>query len=73
MANLEDGETRVAPEDRIITFEVAKEPYGWSIRRGAQMMTPVWCKALAVEQASRMVAVLRRHGVPAELRIDDEA
>ncbi|WP_411287179.1 hypothetical protein [Phenylobacterium sp.] len=71
MTDVEDGEARVAPEDRVITFEVVKEPYGWSIRRDARMMTPVWCKALAVEQASRMVAVLRRHGAPAELRIDD--
>ena len=71
MTNVEDADVRVAPEDRVITFEVVKEPYGWSIRRDARMMTPVWCKALAVEQASRMVAVLRRHGAPAELRIED--
>jgi hypothetical protein len=71
MASLEDVGTRVAPEDRVITFEVVKEPYGWSIRRDARMMTPVWCKAMAVEQANRMVAMLRRHGAPAELRIDD--
>ena len=71
MTNVEDGEARVAPEERVITFEVVKEPYGWSIRRDARMMTPVWCKALAVEQASRMVAVLRRHGASAELRVDD--
>lgn len=71
MTKVEDGEAHVAPEDRVITFEVVKEPYGWSIRRDARMMTPVWCKALAVEQASRMVAVLRQHGQPAELRIDE--
>jgi hypothetical protein len=71
MINAEHGGARADPEDRVITFEVVKEPYGWSIRRDARMMTPVWCKALAVQQASRMVAVLRRHGAPAELRIDD--
>lgn len=71
MSDLESGDARVLPEDRVITFEVVKEPYGWSIRRDARMMTPVWCKALAVEQASRMVEVLRRHGAPAALRVED--
>ena len=35
-------------ERRTITFEVVKEAYGWAVRRDRQMMTPCWCKALAV-------------------------
>ncbi len=63
-------------EGGTITFEVVKETYGWAIRRDRQMMSPVWCKALAVDQAQRMVDALRRHGERAEMKvsdIDDEA
>jgi len=54
-----------------ITFEVVKEAYGWAVRRDRQMMTPCWCKALAVDQAQRMVDALRRHGERAEMRVSD--
>jgi hypothetical protein len=71
MSYVECGAGSAIPTDPTITFEVVKEPYGWAIRRDHRMMTPVWCKALAVEQAGRMVEALRRHGEPAELRIED--
>lgn len=54
-----------------ITFEVVKEAYGWAVRRDHQMMTPCWCKAVAVEQAQRMVDALRQHGERAEMRVSD--
>lgn len=54
-----------------ITFEVVKEAYGWAVRRDHQMMTPCWCKAVAVDQAQRMVDVLRQHGERAEMRVSD--
>lgn len=53
----------------LITFEVVKESYGWAIRRDRQMMTPMWCRDLAVAEAERMVEALRRHGERAEVRI----
>lgn len=46
----------------LITFEVVKESYGRAIRRDDQMMTPMWCRALAEAEAERMVQALRRHG-----------
>jgi hypothetical protein len=68
---LECGQRPSTPAASVITFEVVKEPYGWAIRRDHRMMTPVWCKALAVEQARRMVAALRRRGESAEVWIQD--
>jgi hypothetical protein len=71
MSHVECGPDSTILPKPMITFEVVKEPYGWAIRRDHRMMTPVWCKALAVEQATRMVEALRRYGEPAELRIED--
>ena len=52
----------------MIVFNIVKEPYGWAVRRDEQMMMPAWCRAVAFEEAERMVAVLRRHGQPAQVR-----
>jgi hypothetical protein len=71
MIQVECGHATSVPARPVITFEVVKEPYGWAIRRDHRMMTPVWCKALAVEQARRMVEALRRHGQSAEVWIED--
>lgn len=57
----------------MIMFLVVKEPYGWAVRREDQMMMmPASCRAVAIEQAQRMVAVLRGHGQQAQLRFDDD-
>lgn len=72
MMNAESAHPCSAPADGVITFQVVKEPYGWAIRQGRQMMRPVWCKALAVEEARRMVEALRRHGELAEVWIAEE-
>lgn len=56
----------------MIIFDIVKEPYGWAVRRDDQMMMPAWCKAVAVEEAERMVAALRRHGQPARLQFEAE-
>lgn len=56
----------------MITFKIAKEPYGWAVRRDDQMMTPASCRAIATEEAERMVAILRQHGQPAQLRFESE-
>ena len=55
----------------MITFEVVKEPYGWAVRRDERMMMPAWCRAVAMEEAHRMVAALRGHGEAAEVRVED--
>jgi hypothetical protein len=71
MGRVKRGGASAVPAGSVITFAVVKEPYGWAIRRDHCMMTPVWCKALAVEQAGRMVEALRRNGQAAELWIED--
>lgn len=61
-----------SPLKEMITFEVVKEPYGWAVRRDRSMMTPFWCKDLAIAEAGRMVDALRRHGAKAEIRIAED-
>ena len=55
----------------MITFEVVKEPYGWAVRQADCMMMPACSRAVALEQAVRMVAALRGLGQAAELRVED--
>ena len=57
----------------MIIFSIVKEPYGWAVRRDAQMMMPACSRDLAVDEAERMVAVLRRDGQLAQLRFESEA
>lgn len=57
----------------MIVFNIVKEPYGWAVRRDAQMMMPACSRAGAIAEAERMVAVLRRNGNPAELFCEAEA
>lgn len=66
---MNDAPSFRAATSALITFEVVKESYGWAIRRDRQMMTPMWRRDLAVAEAERMVAALRRHGERAEVRI----
>lgn len=54
----------------MIIFNVVQESYGWAIRRDDRMMVPAWCKAVAIEEAQRMVDLLRRNGEAAEIRIE---
>ncbi|MFC3068475.1 hypothetical protein [Phenylobacterium soli] len=71
MTNIECAPACSAPTEGVITFQVVKEPYGWAIRQGRQMMRPAWCKAFAVEEAQRMADALRRHGELAEVWIEE--
>lgn len=73
MMNVENAQACSTPADGVITFQVVKEPYGWAIRQGRQMMRPAWCKAVAIEEARRMADALRRHGGFAEVWIEDDA
>jgi hypothetical protein len=54
------------------TFRVAKEPFGWAVRVGTGVITPFWTLALAKSEAERLCERLRRHGVTAEVVIEDE-
>ena len=56
----------------MIIFRVVKEPYGWAVRRDAQMMMPACSRATAVEEAERMVAALKRHGQFAQMQFETE-
>ncbi len=56
----------------MIMFRIVKEPYGWAVRRDEQMMMPAACRSVAIEEAERMVAALRRHGQPAQLWFETE-
>lgn len=71
MSNPECAEACAEAARTPITFLVVKEPYGWAIRQGRQMMRPVWSKAAAVEEAQVMAAALRRAGASAEVWIAD--
>lgn len=52
----------------MLTFEIVKEPYGWAVRRDSCMMMPAGSKAVALEEAQRMVTALIRSGQRAELK-----
>jgi hypothetical protein len=56
----------------MIIFNIVKEPYGWAVRRDAQMMMPACSRAGAIAEAERMVAVLRWNGDLAELCCEAE-
>jgi hypothetical protein len=55
------------------TFRVVKERHGWAVRLGDVMSTHFWTRALAIREAQLLCDSLRRHGVAAEVLIDNEA
>lgn len=57
----------------MIIFSIVKEPYGWAVRRDALMMMPACSRAVAVDEAERMIALLRRDGQPAQLCFEPSA
>lgn len=56
----------------MIIFSVVKEPYGWAVRRDAQMMMPACDRIAAVDEAERMVSALHRHGQLAQVQFEAE-
>ena len=56
---------------RRVEFRVVKEPYGWAVRLGDEMMTPFRSRRQAIDHANRFVQALRRQGEHAELRVED--
>jgi hypothetical protein len=55
------------------TFRVVKERHGWAVRLGDMMSTHFWTRALAINEAQHLCDSLRRHGVAAEVSVDDLA
>jgi hypothetical protein len=53
------------------TFRVAKERYGWAVRVGNGVTAPFWTRAMALREANCLCEELRRHGVAAEVVVDD--
>ena len=57
----------------MILFQIVREPYGWAVRRDDQMMMmPAACRTVAIAEAERMVAALRRLGKPVRLMLEAE-
>jgi hypothetical protein len=54
------------------TFKVVKERFGWAVRFGRGMSTPFWSQASAVREANCLCEALRRHGVVAEVIMEEE-
>ncbi len=54
------------------TFRIVKERFGWAVRLGDRMSTPFWFQAPAIREAQRLSEALRRHGLVAEVVIEEE-
>jgi hypothetical protein len=54
----------------MIVFNVVKEHHGWAVRMGELMTTPFWSRDLAVLEANRLAASIRRHGERAEVVVE---
>jgi hypothetical protein len=53
------------------TFKVVKEPLGWAVRMDAGMCTPFRSRDHAIREADGLCEELRRHGVQAEVVVED--
>lgn len=53
-------------------FRVIKKNYGWAVQFGDGMSTHYWSQALAIRGANRLCEALRKHGVAAEVIIEEE-
>jgi len=54
----------------MITFEVAKEQYGWAIRMGERMKTLFWSRDLAIREANCLADAIRWHGECVEVIVE---
>jgi len=54
------------------TFKVVKERFGWGVHFGRAMSTPFWSQVSAIREANGLCEALRRHGVAAEVIIEEE-
>ena len=56
----------------MIVFKVVKEKHGWSVRMGQRMSTPFWSRDMAVWEANRLAAGIRRHGELTEVIVEGD-
>lgn len=54
----------------MIRFNVVKDQYGWTVRMEDRMTTPFWSKDVAIRQANRLAAAIRRHGEGTEVIVE---
>lgn len=54
----------------MIIFNVVKEEYGWAVKTGQKMTTPFWSRTVAISEANRLAAAIRRHGEMTEVVIE---
>jgi hypothetical protein len=54
----------------MIIFNVVKEEHGWSVKTGHKMTTPFWSRTVAISEANRLAAAIRRHGEMTEVVIE---
>ena len=57
----------------MIIFNVVKEEHGWSVKMGQKMTTPFWSRTVAISEANRLAAAIRRHGELTEVVIEGPA
>ena len=55
----------------MIIFDVVKEEHGWAVKMGQRMTTPFWSRTVAITEANRLAAAIRRHGAMTEVVIED--
>ena len=51
----------------MIIFDVVKEEHGWAVKMGQRMTTPFWSRTVAITEANRLAAGIRRHGALTEV------
>ncbi len=54
----------------MIIFDVVKEEHGWAVKMGQRMTTPFWSRTVAITEANRLAAAIRRHGALTEVVIE---
>ena len=54
----------------MIIFDVVKEEHGWAVKMGQRMTTPFWSRTVAISEANRLAAAIRRHGELTEVVIE---
>ena len=54
------------------TFRVVEESHGWVVRLGDGMSAPFRTRMMAICEAQSLCDALRRHGVGADVVVEDE-
>ena len=57
----------------MITFRVVKSPKGWSIESNSPISTNYLSRQQAIDHANELADVLRSHGQPAMVVVDEDA